>query len=110
MKKEAKLLLDKSVDSLILSIEMFNRPSDRGRIHSVLILLDHAFEVMLKAAIMHRGGKIREWRAKQTIGFDAAVRKAMSDAFLSCSDFFNFIDSAPPSKNSDSWRCSRGFG
>ena len=82
MRKEAKLLLDKSVDSLILSIEMFNRPSDRGRIHAVLILLDHAFEMLLKAAILHRGGKIRERRAKQTIGFDAAVRKAVSDASI----------------------------
>jgi len=44
MRKEAKLLLEKSVDSLILSIEMFNRPSDCGRVHAVLILLDHAFE------------------------------------------------------------------
>src|ERR1039458_7303340 len=82
MRKEAKLLLDKSVDSLILSIEMFNRPSDRGRVHAVLILLDHAFEMLLKAAILHRGGKIRERRAKQTIGFDGAVRKAVSDASI----------------------------
>lgn len=79
MKKEAKLLLGKSVDSLILSIEMFNRPSDRGRIHAVLILLDHAFEMLLKAGLLHRGGKIRERRAKQTIGFDACVRKGLSD-------------------------------
>lgn len=75
-------MLDKSVDSLILSIEMFNRPSDRGRIHAVLILLDHAFEMMLKAAVLHRGGKIRERGAKQTIGFDGAVRKAVSDGSI----------------------------
>ncbi len=82
MKKEAKLLLEKSFDSLVLSIEIFNRPSDRGRIHSVLILLDHSFEMLLKAAILHRGGRIREPRAKQTIGFDAAVRKAVSDGAI----------------------------
>ena len=82
MKKEAKLLLNKAVDSLVLSIEMFNRPSDRGRAHSVLIYLDHAFEMLLKASILHRNGKIRERRAKQTIGFDACVRKALSDASI----------------------------
>ena len=61
---------------------MFNLPSDRGRTHSVLIYLDHAFEMLLKAAILHRGGRIRERPAKQTIGFDACVRKALSDGSL----------------------------
>jgi hypothetical protein len=41
--------------------------------------LDHSFEMLLKASILQRGGKIRERRAKQTIGFDACVRKALSD-------------------------------
>ncbi|MBZ5676007.1 MAG: hypothetical protein LAP61_17335 [Acidobacteriia bacterium] len=79
MKKEAKLLRTKAVNSLILSIEHFNRTSDRGRIEAVLIPLDHSFEMLLKAAILHRGGKIRERRAKQTIGFDECLRRAVSD-------------------------------
>ena len=79
MKKEARLLRNKAVDSLILSIEFFNRPIERARADSVLILMDHAFEMLLKAAIVHQGGRIRERRAKQTIGFDACVRKGLSD-------------------------------
>ena len=73
------MLLEKAVDSLILSIEHFNRPWDRGRIEAVLILLDHSFEMLLKAAILHLGGRIRDPKAKQTIGFDACVRRAFSD-------------------------------
>jgi hypothetical protein len=80
LKKEARLLLEKGINSLVLGIEHFNRPSDRGRIESVLIFLDHSFEMLLKSSILHRGGKIRERRAKQTIGFDACVRKALSDS------------------------------
>jgi hypothetical protein len=79
LKKEARLLLEKAINSLILGIEHFNRPSDKGRTESVLIFLDHSFEMLLKAGLLHRGGKIREPRAKQTIGFDACVRKALSD-------------------------------
>ena len=56
MKRETKCLLVKATDSLVLSIEHFNRPWDRGRVDAVLILLDHAFEMLLKAAILHRGG------------------------------------------------------
>ena len=67
MKKEARLLLEKAIDSLILSIEYFNRPWDKGRIETVLILLDHSFELLLKAAILHKGGKIRKKRENQTI-------------------------------------------
>lgn len=79
MKREARLLLDKACDSLLLSVEFFNRPHDRGRVSSSLILLDHAFEMLLKAGILHRGGRIRDKRAKETIGFDACVRRALSD-------------------------------
>jgi hypothetical protein len=80
MKKEVRLLRRKAVESLVLSIELFNRPSDEARTHGVLILLDHAFEMLLKAAILHRGGRIREPRAEQTIGFDSCVRRGLSDA------------------------------
>lgn len=79
MKRESRLLLAKAVESLVLSIEHFNRPWDRGRTDAVLILLDHAFEMLLKAAIRHRGGAIRKPREKQTIGFDECLRKALGD-------------------------------
>ena len=78
MKKGARLLLDKAIASLILSIEHFNKPSDLGRSDAVLILLDHAFEMLLKASLLHKGGRIRERGAEQTIGFDACVRRGLS--------------------------------
>lgn len=84
MKKEPRLLLAKSTDSLILAIEQFNRPSDRGRVESVLIFLDHSFEMLLKAAILHKGGKIRKPRESFTIGFDESLRKLLSDGNLKC--------------------------
>ncbi len=82
MKKEARLLFEKALDSLLLVVDHFNRPWDCGRADAVLIFFDHAFEMLLKAAILHRGGRIRERRAKQTIGFDACVRKSLSDGDL----------------------------
>lgn len=84
MKKQASLLLGKSLDSLVLSIEHFNRPWDRGRHEAVLILLDRSFELLLKAAILHKGGKIREPYSRETIGFDKCVRKCLTDAQVTC--------------------------
>lgn len=84
MKKRARLFFEKSLDSLVLAIEHFNRPWDRGRHEAVLILLDRAFELLLKGVILHKGGTIREPYAKETIGFDKCVRKCLSDAKAKC--------------------------
>jgi len=40
--------------------------------------LDRAFELFLKAAILHKGGRIREAHEKQTIGFEKCVRMCLS--------------------------------
>ena len=56
MKQEARILLRKSLDSLFLAIDHFNRPYDRGRTEAVLMLMDRAFELILKATIVQRGG------------------------------------------------------
>ena len=82
MKKEVRQLREKAINALILSIDHFNRPWDRGRAEAVLILLDHSFEMLLKAAIRQRSGKIRKAGEKQTIGFNACVRKGLTDANL----------------------------
>ena len=82
MKREARLLHEKSLDSLVLALEHFNKPTDRGRVEAVLIMLDRAFELMLKSAIVHKGGRIRERHAKETIGFEKCVRKCVSEPGL----------------------------
>lgn len=84
MKREVRILHLKSLDSLVLAIEHFNSIRNRGRAEAVLILLDRAFELLLKAVIVHKGGRIREPRAKETIGFAKCVRKCLSDAETRC--------------------------
>lgn len=55
-----------------------------GRTEAVLILLDRAFELLLKSIIVHRDGSIRKAGSRETIGFDACVRKCVSDAQVVC--------------------------
>lgn len=82
VKREVRLLKTKGLNSLILAVEHFNRPHDAGRPEAVLILLDHSFEMLLKAAILHRGGRVRDPGEAMTIGFDRCVRKALTDASI----------------------------
>jgi len=79
VKREARLLLGKASDSLVLCVELFNRPYDRGRTTTCLILAGHAFEMLLKAVIIKKNGRIREEDETDTIGFDKCVAKCWSD-------------------------------
>jgi len=84
VKREARLLKERSVDSLLLAIELFNRPSDRGRQEAVLLHADHALELLLKAIIVHRGGRIRRSGEVYTLKFSACVNKCLSDIQVKC--------------------------
>ncbi|MFN7916326.1 MAG: hypothetical protein U0Q55_13380 [Vicinamibacterales bacterium] len=84
MKREARMLLERSLDSLVLSVERFNCPWDRGRQEVMLLLLDRAFELLMKAAILHRGGRIRENGQNETIGHDKCVRVCLTDEKSRC--------------------------
>jgi hypothetical protein len=85
MKREVRALRTKAVDSLVTAVDHFNRAWDRGRVEAVLIMLDRAFELLLKAIIVHRNGSIRDTnRMAITIGFDLCLRKCFSDPTLAC--------------------------
>lgn len=73
MKKEARILLDKAVDYILLGVELLDSQWDRGRSTGVLVFLDHSFEMLLKACIVHLGGKIADRGSSNMIGFDACV-------------------------------------
>jgi hypothetical protein len=84
VRKEVRTLHAKAADSLVLAVDHFNRVWDRGRTEAVLIMLDRAFELLLKAIIVHRSGKIRAKDSNLTIGFDACLRKCISEEPLRC--------------------------
>lgn len=79
IKKGVRPLLQKSLNSLTLAIELFNRPSDLGRSDAVLMLLDHSFEMLLKASVLQRGVPIFEPGKAMTIGFQTCLDRACSN-------------------------------
>lgn len=76
LKKNVSPLLEKAIESLTLSIELFNRPTEVGRIHGVLILMQHSFEMLLKACILQRTGSIHDREKRYTYGFDRCLEVA----------------------------------
>jgi hypothetical protein len=57
----------------VLGIELFNRPQEEGRTDGVLFCLDHAFEMLLKAVLFEKTGRIRGPREKKNYGFDKCL-------------------------------------
>lgn len=89
LKPIVKDLLTQAIDSLVLGIEHFNRPSNRGRTASVLIMLDHAAEMLLKCALVDRGAAIRNPANGYTHSVEHCVNIAASGpevAFLKDSE------------------------
>lgn len=79
LRQEAKVLKAKSIASLRSSVTAFNAPDDDGRHSRVLLSLQHAFEMLLKAALVHkqrRGESVFDQKTGRSIGFEKCVALA----------------------------------
>jgi len=101
MKKKVKSFVDSGINSLIVSVEFFNRPSDIARKEAVLLLLNHAFEMLLKAIVLEKTGKLRLKTEKYNYGFEKCLNICFSqldlideDAHITLKNINSFRDAA----------------
>lgn len=78
-KRDVAELKTRAINSLVLGIELFNRPHDQGRAEGVLILLHHAFEMLLKAIIKDKTGTVHAKGEKYSFGFDKCLEVAQNE-------------------------------
>ncbi|MFZ5451626.1 MAG: DUF3644 domain-containing protein [Thermodesulfobacteriota bacterium] len=86
LKRDVAELKTRGVNSLVLAIELFNRPHDLGRAESVLILLHHAFEMLLKAIIKNLTGSVHAKGEKYSYGFDKCLECAQNEIKILSND------------------------
>ena len=79
LRRDTRQFKDCALNSLLLAIEIFNRPYEIGRTEAVLILLQHAFEMLLKSAIYQNKGTISDSRSSMAFGFDRCLGTARSN-------------------------------
>jgi len=77
-KRDVAELKNRAINSLVLGIELFNRPHDKGRAESVLILLHHSFEMLLKAIIKDKTGTVHAKDEKYSYSFDKCLEVAQN--------------------------------
>jgi hypothetical protein len=73
MKRKTRKFLDCARESLILGVEIFNRLSEVGRVEGVLLTIHHAFEMLLKAVVFEKTGRIRAKRDKYNYGLEKCI-------------------------------------
>lgn len=85
LRPDVDRLLAQAVDSLTIAVDHFNRSSDQGRPATVLMLLDHAWEMLLKAGLLQRGIDIRDAGTGFTLTFETCLNRATTgeEQFLS---------------------------
>lgn len=74
MRRDARLLRGKALASLRRSARAFNDFDDDGRVTTVLLHLQHAFEMLLKAGLVEKRVRVLDKAKGRSIGFDKCVR------------------------------------
>jgi len=91
LRRETRKFKKRAIESLMLATELFNRPHDRGRIESVLIMLQHAFEMLLKGVIFQKRGRIHEKGEDISYTFDKCLSISLSDINIISGDDFRTL-------------------
>lgn len=83
VRRDARLLKGKALASLRRCARAFNDFDDDGRTTTVLLHLQHAFEMLLKAALVEKRVRIFDKAKGRSIGFEKCVRRAPEHLQLS---------------------------
>ena len=82
LRRETRRFKARAIASLILAIELFNRPHEVGRSEAVVILLQHSFEMLLKAAIYQQRGTIFDQKESISHTFARCIGIARGDLHI----------------------------
>jgi hypothetical protein len=76
LRREASILKGKALSSLRRALAAFNSYEDDGRATEVLLKLQHAFEMLLKAGLVQEQVGVFDKQLSQSIGFEKCVNLA----------------------------------
>jgi hypothetical protein len=76
--RDARTLKGKSISSLKTAMTAFNSYDDEGRVTMVLMHLQHASEMLLKAVLVQRKVKVFDRESGMSISFDRCIRLCSS--------------------------------
>lgn len=72
--RDARTLKSKAICSLRIAMTSFNSYDEDGRVTSVLLHLQHAVEMLLKAVLCQRKAKVFDKETGKSMGFEKCLR------------------------------------
>lgn len=82
LKREAKTLKVKAIASLKRGLEAFNSHDDDGRVEAVLLMLQHASEMLIKALLVQKGLDVFDKQKGMSIGIEKGLNLAVVQGWL----------------------------
>jgi len=82
LKREAKTLKVKAIASLKRGLEAFNSHADDGRVEAVLLMLQHASEMLIKALLVQKGLDVFDKQKGMSIGIEKGLNLAAAQGWL----------------------------
>ncbi|MFR0609430.1 DUF3644 domain-containing protein [Limosilactobacillus mucosae] len=82
MENLSKRLVDKSVESFVLGLEIYNKPTIRYRVEGFSFFICNAWELMLKAYLINRDGESSIYyhdKVDRTISLEETIRKVFTN-------------------------------
>ncbi|MBD5808948.1 DUF3644 domain-containing protein [Limosilactobacillus fermentum] len=82
MENLSKRLVDKSIESFVLGLEIYNKPTIRYRVEGFSFFICNAWELMLKAYLINKDGESSIYyhdKADRTISLDETIRKVFTN-------------------------------
>ena len=95
--RDARTLKAKSISSLKMAMAAFNSYDDDGRVTMVLMHLQHACEMLLKAVLVQRKVRVFDRDSGKSISFDRSIRLCTSQHGLE-------VEEAGIMRSTDTWR------
>lgn len=80
LSQSARTLKGKAVASVRASVIAFNGLDEDGRVTNVLLRMQHAFEMLMKAALSQHLATVFDKKSGKSIGLDRALNLAQGDA------------------------------
>lgn len=73
LRREATVLKAKAVASLRRSVQAFNDPQEDGRQSAVLLHMQHAFELLMKAGLVQKRQRVFDPKTRRALGFEKCL-------------------------------------
>lgn len=86
LRREARILKERAIASLRRAAGAFNSYEEEGRVPSVLLHLQHAFEMLLKSALVQQGVRVFDPKDGKALGVGRCVNLAQQHIKLSDSE------------------------